>query len=329
MKKSLLKLLFATAAAAATATAATYAVARFFGSVAIDSKMRDMPRLMHDRLSGGVKLDAPALEDTIKKIESAKTAKTETVTVQSYDGLTLTGHFYPAKETKRIVIAMHGWRSSWSVDYGASFEFYHNTGCAVLYPDQRGTGESAGDYIGFGVLERHDCLRWINYATERFGTDIPIYLSGVSMGATTVLMTLGFALPDCIKGVIADCGFTSPHAIFSHVSKSNLRLSDRLTYPIVNRICNKKAQFDGDEYSTVEALRENKIPVLFIHGGADKFVPIEMTFENYEACSAPKDLLVVPSAGHGISCITDREAYEKAVKDFFAKYDFGSLQTEA
>lgn len=321
MNKKLGGLLVAAAATATAAFAATYAVARFFGSVAIDRNIREMPKAMQDRLTGGIEPDTPGLSEAIKKIESAKQLSTETVTIESSDGLTLTGHFYPAENTKRIIIAMHGWRSTWSVDYGASYEFYHKCGSAVLYPDQRGTGESDGEYIGFGVLERHDCLDWINYIINRFGTDIPIYLSGVSMGATTVLMTLGFSLPDCIKGVIADCGFTSPHAIWSHVSKSNLRLSDKLTYPIVNRICNKKAQFDGDEYSTVEALRDNKIPVLFIHGGADKFVPIEMTFENYEACTAEKDLLVVPSAGHGLSCVTDKDSYERAVKDFFKKHD--------
>ncbi len=321
MDKKLRNTLIGAAAVTAAAAGATVAMAHFFGSLAIKRDSKGLTQGIKDKLSGGFDMDAPGIADAIKSIESARELKTETVTIQSSDGLTLTGHFHPAEHTKRIVIAMHGWRSTWSIDYGASYEFYNKNGCAVLYPDQRGTGESDGEYIGFGVLERRDCLDWINYVIERFGTDIPIYLSGVSMGATTVLMTLGFELPDCIKGVIADCGFTSPRAIWKHVMNNNLKLSDKFAYPIVNYICNKKAQFDGEEYSTQEALAENKIPVLFIHGGADKFVPIEMTFQNYEACTAEKDLLVVPSAGHGMSCVTDKLSYERAVKSFFKKHD--------
>ncbi len=309
------------AAVLAAAAGTTVAAAHFLSSLAIKRDSFVAKRGITDKISGGIDMNAPGVAEAIKSIEAAKELKTETVTTQSDDGLTLTGHFYPAENTKRIVIAMHGWRSTWSVDYGASYEFYHKSGCAVLYPDQRGTGESDGEYIGFGVLERRDCLCWINYVIERFGTDIPIYLSGVSMGATTVLMALGFELPDCIKGVIADCGFTSPRAIWKHVMNNNLRMSDKLAYPIVNYICNKKAQFDGEEYSTQEALENNEIPVLFIHGGADKFVPIEMTFQNYEACHAEKELLVVPSAGHGMSCVTDKQAYERAVRSFFNAHD--------
>jgi fermentation-respiration switch protein FrsA (DUF1100 family) len=187
----------------------------------------------------------------------------------------------------------------------------------MVYPDQRGQNESEGEYIGFGVLERHDCLNWIKYINERFGDSLPIYLLGVSMGASTVLMTSGFDLPDSVKGIIADCGFTSPRKIWEHVIKNNLKMSGKVAYPIVNAICKREAQFDGEEFSTTEALAKNQKPVLFIHGGGDSFVPIQMTFENYLACTAPKELLVVPGAGHGMSYITDSEAYMKAVKSFF------------
>ncbi len=322
MKKNTKIALTATGVAAATAAVAGAVVAfgKFFGAVAINRKGVKLPMSMRNRMTGGM-MEDPAIPDILKASDDARALPTETVTIQSSDGLTLTGHYYPCKDPKRIIIAMHGWRSSWPVDYGMSSRFFHDCGCAVLYPDQRGTNNSDGEYIGFGVLERRDCLDWISYVINRFGTDLPIYLVGVSMGASTVLMTLGYELPDCVRGCIADCGFTSPHAIWTHVMNENLGLSEKLAYPIINRICNKKAQFDGDEYSTVEALKENTVPVLFIHGGADKFVPIQMTFENYEACTAEKDLLVVPGAGHGMSYASDTEAYKNAVRKFFKKHD--------
>ena len=304
----------------AAAAGVAYMAVRILGDVAIKRDVMPLPKGIQNKLSGGFTED-PNLAEARRAGEDARKLETETVSIVTDDGLTLTGHFRPNESTKRVVIAMHGWRSSWENDYGASCEFYHNCGCATLYPDQRCTGASDGEYIGFGVLERHDCLAWIKYICDRFGPDMPVYLVGISMGATTVLMTLGFPLPANIKGVIADCGFTSPKAIWSHVINENMGISDKLSYPILNYICNKKAQYDGDEYSTVTALSENVIPVLFVHGGADKFVPISMTFENYEACKGEREIFVVPGAGHGMSYLVDTEGYHRKVKKFFQKHD--------
>ena len=321
MKKGTRIALAATAGALlAVAGGAIVAASRFICDVAIKRDIKPLHPILQKKLSGGA-YDDPMMEEIMKVSDDARSLPTETVTITNEEGMKLTGHYYPAENPKRIIIAMHGWRSSWWHDYGYSCEFYHNAGCALLYPDQRGTGDSDGDYIGFGVLERADCLAWINYAVERFGTEIPIYLVGISMGATTVLMTLGYQLPASVKGVIADCGFTSPHAIITHVMSENMGVSDKLSYPIINAICNKKAQFDGDGYSTVDALKENEIPVLFVHGGKDKFVPVHMTFENYEACKGEKELLIVPGAGHGLSYVVETDAYRQKVLRFFKKYD--------
>jgi len=274
----------------------------------------------------GQKKPDPAVEK-IKHIldqarEDFKNRANETVQITSHDNLKLVGHVFSAEEAKRVLICMHGWRSSWDHDYAVISTFLHDElNSTLIIPEQRGQGQSEGEFMGFGIFERHDCLEWIKYAKERFGDDMPIYLMGISMGATTVLMTTGADLPENVKGVIADCGFTSPGAIMSHVVKNNLKINEKLTYPLVNKRINKVAHFDIDEYSSVKALETCQIPVLFIHGSSDKFVPVQMTFENYEACAAPKDLLIVPGAGHGMSYVKDTEAYKKAVRYFFKKYD--------
>ena len=77
------------------------------------------------------------------------------------------------------------------------------------------------------------------------------------------------------------------------------------------------ASFEGDEYSTLDAMEVNTRPVLFIHGSDDNFVPLKMSVDNYLACKAQKDMLIVPGAGHGMSYITDSGAYERAVRRFF------------
>ncbi|MBQ4120260.1 MAG: alpha/beta hydrolase [Clostridia bacterium] len=318
MKKLTRNILIAAGAFAVAAVGTTLAVSRVLVDVAVKRKVVKLPDSMQNKLTGGLK-DDPHSRLMLDAGESAQNLNTETVQIRSHDGLNLTGHIYGAQKPKRLVIAMHGWRSSWQVDYGCSVNFYHDNDCTMLYADQRGQNDSDGEYIGFGVLERHDCLSWINYAVERYGTDIPIYLLGVSMGAATVLMTSGFTLPQSVKGIIADCAFTSPQGIWEHIINNNLRLSSRLTYPIANAICKREAQFDGAEYSTIMALETNTVPVLFIHGSDDKFVPIDMTFENYKACNAPKQLLIVPGAGHAMSYVTDTKAYTRALLKFFYK----------
>jgi fermentation-respiration switch protein FrsA (DUF1100 family) len=173
----------------------------------------------------------------------------------------------------------------------------------------------------FGLKERYDCLDWVNWALEQSKGALPIYLCGISMGASTVLMASGLPIPDAVHGIIADCGFTSPHAIWRHVVKNNLHLTYRAREKAINAFYQKNFQTRIGELSTVQALEKNKIPVLFVHGAADRFVPIEMTYQNYVACHAPKRLLVVPEARHGMSYFIDKEAYERVTNDFFRDFD--------
>lgn len=320
MKKETKRLMLLMGVSSAVAAGVAYTVGRMLTDVAINRKIPHYPKRMGNALSG-CDINSPEIQFAIKKSKELKELPVELVSTTSYDGLRLNGRWYPCDNPKRIIIAMHGWRSSWDRDYGMSFDFLKSCGCSMLFPDQRGQNDSDGEYIGFGVLERFDCLRWIKYVIDRFGTDIPIYLLGISMGATTVLMTSGFVLPAAVHGIIADCGFTSPHAIWSHVANNNLRISDKIIYPIANAIAKSKAKFDGDDCSTVDCLSTNAVPVLFIHGTKDTFVPIEMTFENYLACKAPKELFVVPGAGHGVSYLIDTPGYQRAVLDFFSEYD--------
>ncbi|MBE6798468.1 MAG: alpha/beta hydrolase [Ruminococcaceae bacterium] len=317
MKKSARNTIIALSALAAASALASYALSRMVVDMAVkrDVKMSNVPAKLQDKITGGMMTD-PKLKTIEKVSEAIKLLPTETVKVDSYDGLQLTGHLYKAKDQKRVIIAMHGWRSSWEMDFGAAVKFYNEQGCTVIYADQRGQNDSDGEYIGFGILERYDCEKWAEYAVSRFGTEVPIYLLGVSMGAATVLMASGLELPEQVKGIIADCGFTSPKAIWQHIVDNNLKLHSKLSYPIINRIVKRVASFEGDEYSTLDAMEVNTRPILFIHGSDDNFVPLKMSVDNYLACKAKKDMLIVPGAGHGMSYITDSGAYERAVRRF-------------
>lgn len=246
----------------------------------------------------------------------------KTVTVESFDTLTLTGHWFPCEHAKRVVIAMHGWRSGWANDFGLVAPFLATHDCSVLYAEQRAQGSSEGEYMGFGMLERHDCLEWIRWVNSQLGDQIPIYLVGISMGATTVLMTAGLALPGNVRGIIADCGFTSAQEIWEHVAKKNLHIPyGPLRNAAVNGLCRRKLGVTSDHCNTLSAMENCTVPVLLIHGSDDRFVPIEMTYKNYKACAAPRRLLVVPGACHGASYLTDPENYQKAFLDFWQDFD--------
>lgn len=247
----------------------------------------------------------------------------ETVELTSFDGTRLLGHLFRHPNAKRAVVAMHGWRSGWARDFGIIAPFLMENDCTVLYAEQRGQGESDGDYMGFGMVERHDCAVWANWMNENGFGMMPLYLAGISMGAATVLMAAGSDnLPENLCGIIADCGFTSAAEEWRHIAENNLHLGYRRRQKQVDNLCRRRIALNSDDYSTLDAMKTNKTPILFIHGTADTFVPPEMTRRNYDACTAPKKLLLVEGANHAVSYLKDRTAYEKAVREFWEEHDF-------
>ena len=130
-------------------------------------------------------------------------------------------------------------------------------------------------------------------------------------------------LPENVAGVIADCGFTSAKAEWKYISENNLRVPYDRRGKHVDALCRKRIELDSDAFTTLDAMKTCRLPILFIHGQADSFVPVEMTMQNYEACASPKRVLIVPGANHGMSYFLDREGYEAAVKAFFREQETG------
>lgn len=308
------------AAAAAGASLSAYLTTKILVKTAVD---RDGPRVMQraGNLLARTQKDNQFLAELDAAAKRLEGKKSETVTVTSLDGIPLVGHFIPSENPKRVIIAMHGWRSSWAKDFGTMSDFWEANDCSVLYAEQRGQNNSGGDYMGFGLTERYDVLNWINWVTERCGSKLPIYLAGVSMGATTVLMAAGLNLPSNVHGIAGDCGFTSPQAIWKHVANKNLHLVYGLRSIMADTMFKERLQMATNDYSTVEALKNSKTPILLVHGTEDHFVPVEMTYENYVACAAPKKLFIVPGADHGMSYYTDKQGYEKTIIEFWNEFD--------
>ena len=245
----------------------------------------------------------------------------EHVRLRSYDGLTLSALYLPAQgESKGVVVAFHGYRSLATVDFALEAELFHRLGYELLLPYQRSHGESQGKYITYGVRERFDCRDWARYAAKRFGQEKPLFLAGISMGAATVLMASDLDLPENTRGILADCGFTTPWQIMAHVAKRDYHLPAFPLLYVLDIIARFRAGVNLKEADTRTSLQKTRLPVLFFHGKEDDFVPVSMTEENDRGCKGEKELHLVSGAGHAQSFGVDPQGCQEAIVRFLERY---------
>lgn len=240
----------------------------------------------------------------------------EAVSITSFDGLTLYGKFYEYAPGAPIELMFHGYRGNAERDLPGGVQRCFQVGRSALIVDQRCSGRSDGHVITFGIREHRDCLSWVDFMLRHFGPDVKIILTGISMGASTVLMAGGKPLPDNVIGILADCGYSSPRDIIRQVIRQ-MGLPVGISYPFVKLGARLYGHFDLEECSPAEMVKQCTVPVIFFHGESDDFVPCEMSKVVYNACGARKQLVTVPGAGHGLSYPVDPEAYLTALREFF------------
>ncbi len=263
--------------------------------------------------------------DLIKIIdESRKSVNNlnyEEVNIISHDKIPLYGRFYN-RNSDITVICFHGYHSNLINDFCTAIEYLLSLGFNVLTVSQRCHGKSGGKYLTFGVKERFDCLDWCNYVIERLGKDTKIILDGVSMGATTVTMAAdkSIGLPENVKLVIADSGFSSPYDIISDVVKKQYHIAPKPVLTLMRPIIKLFCDFDIKGASSVDAVKNTKIPIFFAHGKADDFVPYRMGVEISNACVSDHLLFSAENAGHGLSFVVDPENYKKELMKVINKY---------
>lgn len=259
----------------------------------------------------------PFKEQIIEWQKQLNTLPYDNVSVQSFDGLTLRGRYYEKKKGAPIELMMHGYRGDSQRDLCGGVDRAFSLGHNVLLVDQRAAGTSDGDVISFGINESRDVLEWLNYLSDRFGNDIKVILTGISMGASTVLMSIERGLPDYVVGILADCGYSSTKNIIKHVIK-HMKLPPDICYPFVKLGAKLYGGFDLEEITAVDAVKKANIPIVFIHGDKDKFVPYEMSIENYNACTSKKQLLLVKGAAHGLAFPISPDEYINTLSEFFS-----------
>lgn len=254
--------------------------------------------------------------------------------IESDDGLNLYGQYFesPAAEQsdyidgaepalKRVAICFHGYTGYGGGNSSAAAMFFLNNGFDVLIPDARAHGQSEGDYVGFGCLDRFDGLKWVEFIQDLYRPEadagrLEIYLYGTSMGGATVCMMSSLDLPDSVKGIVSDCAFTSPEEIFGNILRSKYYVPSTPILFVANILCQNTAGYSLDECNSAEEVKYADIPMLFIHGSADSFIPVEMCYEIYENCASRKDILIVDGAAHVESYYKARDQYEQKLKEF-------------
>ncbi len=289
-----------------------YIIVRRFFSIAFLRDDRDK--------SAAQRLEIPwtiYVDDVTKGEKRLFNYKSDKAEITSFDGLHLRAMFIPCENAKATVIMLHGYRSDGYADFSTVFEFYRELGFNILLPHYRSHFSSEGRYITFGLLERFDCCDWAKYTADNIGGDI--YLVGVSMGAATALMASGLDLPENVRGIIADCGYSSPWDELSYVLKRDYGLPPFPLMQLVNRRFKRIVGCDLRSASCTDALTKCNKPVLFIHGSSDNFVPCEMTYSNYKACKSEKSLYISDGADHAVTSWVDPEGYRSAIRDFISK----------
>lgn len=264
----------------------------------------------------------PYHEAMINWMKEVRAMPHENIKIKSYDGLTLSGNYYEYKAGAPIELLFHGYQGSGERDLSGGVERCFAIGRSAIIIDQRSHGESDGNTTTFGIKERFDCISWINYVNERFGSDTKIILTGVSMGAATVMMAAGEKLPKNVVCVLADCGYSSARDIIKKVIRE-MKLPADILYPFVKLGAYIFGRFNLEETSPIEAVKKATVPIIFIHGDTDDFVPHSMSIELYDACTSEhKSFVTSPGAGHGLAYPANKGLYINALKEFEEKAGF-------
>lgn len=258
------------------------------------------------------KNDPPDFEKLYRQMEQQPF---EQVYITAKDGVRLAARYYHRRDGAPVFLQFHGYRGNGIRDFCAVHRICREMDVNSLVVDQRAHGRSGGNTMTFGILERQDCLCWAQYAARRFGETVPLFLSGVSMGAATVLMASSLPMPPTVAGIIADCPYSTPGAIIRKVI-SDMRFPAWMLYPFVVIGALVFGGFRVWSGSAADAVAKTRIPILLIHGSEDRFVPCEMSAGIFERCAGVRFLEIFPGAGHGGCCVTDPVRYERILRSF-------------
>lgn len=240
----------------------------------------------------------------------------EEVSIRSRDGLKLCASYLEAPNARACMLLMHGFRSWCRFDFSMVLRFYYEHGLSILLVDQRSHGRSEGKYIGYGILERYDCQQWAWYLHAKLGGRLPIFLDGVSMGASTVMMASELELPASVVGVIGDCGYNSAWDELAHCMKKWYHLPAFPVLHAVDGLCRRRAGYSLKDTTAAKALANSRLPLMLLHGTADTMVPVTNAAEIAATAPFLLEKVIVEGAEHGCSYLTEPARCDEALLRF-------------
>lgn len=213
------------------------------------------------------------------------------------------------------VIMLHPATCS-AVDMAQFAYHFYDLGFNVVLPDARGCGESEGEYITFGVDDAKDVPLWVDKIIQ-LDPDAVIFLYGLGMGGSAVTVAAGEQLPANVKGVIEDSGYNDLDEVFKHNIKA---LYNKSSFPslVIAKIYAEKVKGQSYDAPLVEeSVKRIEIPMLFIHGGDDKIVPVDQSNDMFESCMGrSSDHVYMTGAAHCRGMHTDPVKYWRLVDEF-------------
>ena len=262
----------------------------------------------------------------IKELESYKidykwwdTVASKKVTIKAGKE-TLVATVLEKEGSKKVGICVHGYYGNFK-DLNPWAKLLFENGFSVIAPNLRAHGESSGQYISMGFYDKDDIVLWIQKAIKMFGEDCEIVLFGESMGAATVLMVSELSIPKNVKCIIADSGYSNAYKELEWVVEKRGFLPAFLLLPVANFFSKIFSKCDLKKANPIGSVKKTTLPILFIHGEADNFVPCFMSKQMFEVSNKEKcSLSLFPGAQHIKSYATDTERYREILLSFIKKW---------
>lgn len=245
----------------------------------------------------------------------------EVLQIISEDGLKLSARLYRTVHSgmDKTAILVHGYNMDGIHDYAQIVPEYLERGWNCLLPDNRACGQSEGTYQTFGAMESRDTSLWVGRIAEEMpGTRIVLH--GTSLGGATVCIMSSMDLPGDVRAVIADCPYKDMYSVLSRCINAVIGFCPELILKDAGKWLKRKTGVDYWSVTPLKAVEDSKLPILFVHGSDDGFVPLSNSETLFEACVSEKQLLITKGAGHAQCSTLDPDTYYSTIFSFLDRY---------
>ncbi|MCB2288596.1 alpha/beta hydrolase [Clostridium sp. CS001] len=235
------------------------------------------------------------------------------VYIDSQYGYKLHGLFFPNNNSKRVIILCHGvtWSLYGSVKY---MDMFLKRGFAVFIYDHRNHGLSGGKDTSYGYYEKFDLKKCTDWIFNKLGKKAVIGLHGESMGAGVALQNI--AIDQRIRFCIEDCGYSDAYDLFKHRLQKDYNIKNKFLIKLSSIIAKLRVGWYFEDVSPISTLHNIEIPILFIHGEDDDYVPAIMCKQMYSVKNCYKELYMPSSTGHVQAYLNNKDEYEERVDKF-------------